>query len=191
MHNPAFWFSVTLEMIKKDIIEPSFLANDNKLDGKQKLDLLTKKSSNSNNKNLDTAVRQILRRLCNIAPRGRRTLVEPNDCPISGVYWRQALIVSIEEVSQKKLKLKEISSRLNMNVYKSICGNLFSGKSYYGCPEILAGLVIFLKRNQGIKKERVENLLKEIGKTTAWKAVDLLDIEEIREEFEKLNKVLR
>ena len=189
MHNPTFWFSVILEMIKQDIIEPSFLANNNRFNGKQRLDLLTKKPS-ENNKDLDPAVRQILRRLCNIAPRGKRTLIEPNDCPISGVYWRQALLVSIKEVSQKKLKLKEISNQLNMNLYKEICEGLFSRKSYYGCPEILAGLVIFLKYNQGIKKEKVKSLLKEMGKITAWKAVDLLDIEEICEEFKKLNQVL-
>ena len=186
VHNPIFWFCVNLEMIKKDIIEPSFLANDEKFDGKQKLDFLT--NNRNDNKDCDTTVRKILRRLCSTAPRGKRTLIEPNDCPISGVYWRQALIAWIEQASEEKLKAKEISNRFNMDLYGKICEQLFSGKSYYGDPRMLAGLVIFLKNKTGIKKDKVENLLKEMGKIIAWKAIDLASIDEIAQEFNSLYK---
>ena len=188
VHDPTFWFYANLEMIKEDIIEPSFLANDNNLKGKQKLDILIN-DYDDNNQDYDTPVRQILRRLCNTEPRGKRTLIEPNDCPISGVYWRQALIARIEEVSEGKLKAKEISSQFNMDLYGKICEQLFSSRSYYGDPKVLAGLVIFLKNKTGIKKDKVESLLKEMGKIIAWKAIDLASIDEIAQEFNSLYKI--
>ena len=184
-HDPTFWLYVHLEMIKEDIIEPSFLANDDRFNGKQTLDFLTN-NYEGNVQDRNNMVRKILRRLCNTAPRGKRTLSNPNDCPISGVYWRQALIARIEQASDSRLKAKEIANRFTMNLYVEICGRLFSGKSYYGDPRILAGLVIFLKQKPGIKKETVKNLLEGIGKIIAWKAIDMASLDEIAQEFASL-----
>ena len=186
VHDHTFWLCVNIEMIKEEIIEPSFLANYNQLNGKQNLQKVTEKSTDD--KYFDDVVRKILRRLCNAAPRGSRTLISPNDCPISAAYWRQALISLIEQETKTRLTREEISSRLDTKRYKNICDSLFSGKSYYGNPRILAGLVIFLKEKNKPKNKEVKNLLKAMGKIIAWKAVDLLDINEIAKEFSLLSK---
>ena len=191
VHDHTFWLCVNIEMIKKSIIKSSFLANSKAFKGEQNLQRVTEGSTDDQNS--DDIVRRILRRLCNAAPRGHRTLISLNDCPISAAYWRQALISLIRqasETSETRLKEEEISSQLDTDQYNNICDSLFSGKSYYGNPRILAGLVIFLKNQEDKPKNKeVKDLLKDMGKIIAWKAVDLLDIDEISKEFDILRNM--
>ena len=160
----GFWGYVTLDIIKKKYIQPSFLARTG--NGIKTIDEALK--SNASPKKIDSTVRRILRSMCNPAPRGKRVIF--NECYLGKSYWRwhwaNKMSLHIE------LSPEQIRKVLNTKSYAVFAQKMHTGKSYIGSERLLGGLLMYMNESKPTTK-KLEKIINQISYLSIWKALEM------------------
>lgn len=180
----TFWGHVTLEHIKKGIIEAPYLAaNGGSLPGGlERIDWALKENQE---KTIDTIVRTILRRLSGLYERGRRTVYV--DCPFARAWWRGYIAKEIcKETGADYDKIIETLSGTS-SYWESLIVLIVSKNSVMGDSKVRTALIWALSE---INRDRYDKLLfqdkgiikisRQIGIRSAWQELAIFSIKDLK-----------
>lgn len=173
----GFWGYVTLNMIRKEYIQPLFLARDGH--GAKTIDRALQVNTNGE---IDRVVRNILRSMCNPAPRGKRVIF--NDCYLSKSYWRWHWADKMS--SRIQLNPDEIRAILDATYYAEFSEKMHSGKSYISSENVLGGLLLYLNDNPVKEISKFKEIVNKISYLSAWKAIEMQDATDNQKEIQQI-----
>lgn len=160
----GFWGYVTLNMIKKNYIQPAYLERSG--DGVKAIDHALQDKINDD---IDTAVRSILRSMCNQAARGKRVIF--NECYLSKSYWRWQWADKMS--SHIQLSSEEIREILNATYYAIFAEKMHSGKNNIDSENVLGGLLLYLKNNQDkVNSTLLGKIIDQISNLNSYKDME-------------------
>ena len=188
--NASFWAEVTLRHIEEKRINAYFLAaNGGSLPGgrariEKSLSLL------GNNKEVDSCVRTILRRMSGLpVVRGNKSVY--SDCPFARTLWRKLLLEEIVETTKiSSDKLRNIL-HLNQTYWEKLVELVVSRNSILGSVKVRYALIWALAdvrekepNNKLLKQSGLAMIVRLLGVRSAWQELGLLELEEIKELIE-------
>ena len=176
----GFWGYMIIKMIENDQIQPLFLASDSKdTNGTGSYMIDDALTSNDAGK-IGVCVRRVLRSICNPAPRGKKIVF--NDFPLGKAYWRWRWADKMSNIMEPKLIL-EI---LDQKYYVRFSEKMHSGRSYISSENIFGGLLLFLQNNREINREKLTEIIDQIGYLSVWKAIEVQTPQSNQKEIEKI-----
>jgi len=173
--SPAFWASYHLEMMKINLIEPTYFAMSKvSQSGRARIEeALYKKDADL----LSGVVRTFLRRFCGL-PEIRGTLSVFNDCRTSRAWWRGFIVSEVREL------YPDIEENLLWDVLRGT--ELWTHLMMYGVrrltvisdKNIRVALVARLAEIDPTPRDRprIQRFLKEIGRKSAYQMMGALSI---------------
>lgn len=180
----TFWGYVTLEHIRKDVIQPAYLAaNGGTLPGGlERID----KALNENT-GIDEIVRTALRRLSGL-PEARGSKSVYVNCPFARAWWRGYIANQVcqETDAERDKVIKVLSS--SPTYWEGLIVLIVSRNSVLGDTKIRSALIWALSElvdNQEYEKLFVGKQLKmvsrRIGIQSAWQELAVFSVEELRD----------
>ena len=186
----GFWGYTVINLIKDDCIKAEYLASDSNGISNTGSSAIDKALQSGNEKTVDKCVRRILRSMCNPGPRGKRVVF--NDFPLGKAYWRWRWAQKMSQHADLDLAFEQVLAILDANYYAELSAKMHTGKSYIGLPNILGGLLLYLKqaRENGEKITKLKIIIDKIAYLSAWKAIEAQDPHENQIEIQKISKSL-
>lgn len=193
----GFWGHVILEMIKKECIEPSYLAASESASGVKNID----KALKNMDKEADKVVRRILRSMCNSEPRGKRIVF--NDFYLGKSYWRWHWAEKMS--AHIKLSPEEIRKLLNAKNYGVFAEKMHTGRSYISTENVLGGLLLYMNKykedskgtekkkskSRELKSKKLEKIINQISYLSAMKAIEMQTPSDNQKEIQSISVTIK
>ncbi len=185
----GFWSYRIIDMIGHDQIKPEYLAADLNGVTKTGVYIIDVAQQSDDEKPVDDCVRRILRSMCNPAPRGKRIVF--SDFYLGKAYWRWWWA---DKMSQRSIGLNfnQVLKILDEKYYAEFSGKMHSGKSYIGSENVLGGLLLYLKQENGnkITAKQLRKIIDKISYLSAWKAIEAQAPNLTQMEIQEISKTL-
>lgn len=184
MYCCGFWGYVIVRMIKDGQIEPLYLASG--LNGRDKTGayMVDDALKLNDRKQIDDRVRRILRSMCNPEPRGKRVVFD--DFCLGKAYWRWCWSHKMSSVIG--LKFEQIREVLDKDYYGAFAAKMHSGQSYISSPNVLGGLLLYLKEasRKKLTSEQLKEIIDKVSYLSAWKALEIQEPASNKKEIEAI-----
>lgn len=181
---PTFWGAVTLSNIMSHHLEATFLAcNGGSLpSGRARIEYALRRG---NDKEIDSCVRTILRRLSGLPEaRGNRSVYV--DCPIARAWWREYLCNKIcETTSMDRAEVLGVL-RISQQYWEEVVSLMVSRNSVLGdrrLRDVLVAQLAMIKSeapdNEVLRSKCLRTLCRLLGIRGAWQEYSALSMEEL------------
>jgi len=182
----TFWGAVTLLHIENKRIRPSYLAaNGGSLsDGLERVDKAL--SASGSEKDIDSCVRTILRRMSGLPePRGNSSVYV--NCPFGRAWWRGKLTEEVcEKTGASRDSILDLL-RWTQDYWETLVRLLVSRNSVLGDSDVrvaliwtLAELLESTKESEILKSKNLRVLCRLLGVRCAWQELGMLDLNEVK-----------
>ena len=178
----TFWGYVTLKHIKQGIIESHYLAIDvrSHLSG---IEQINRALIDSQEKQIDIVVRNILRNLSGLPQRGTRSVYV--DCRFARAWWR----VFIAHQVHGEVDVADLNTTLggaSKGHWGPLIDLIVSRYSILGDTKVRSALIWALSEQEEAKKsEVIKRIVKQIGIQSAWQELGVFDVGELKEQVMK------
>ena len=189
----TFWGEVTLRHIENRLIQSSYLsANGGALSGGlERIDRAL--SSSGTEKEIDSCVRAILRRMSGL-PEARGNVSVYVNCPFGCAWWRERLADEVCEIIVKSSSVSEASRDSILNLlrrgqeyWETLVRLVISRNSVLGDRNVRDVLIWSLaetlksdKENSVLKAQNLKSLCRLLGVRCAWQELGILEPDELK-----------
>ncbi len=174
----SFWAMVTLRNIEAYVIEPYFLASDGRPNsGKSRIEVLLKKGED---KQIDGAVRDSIRRFSGLMARGNRTVYV--DCVFSRAWWRVHFATDVcRNTSAKYEKVHDVL-RISNSFWEVLIDFMVSRNSTMGYANVRSALLYVLSNSDPklLVGKEYRNKFRRLSMLSAVQEFGIFDIEELK-----------
>ena len=186
----TFWGHVTLEHVKRGIIQAPYLAANggNLSGGLERIDKVLKEDKK---KEIDETVRAILRRLSGLYERGRRTVYV--DCPFARAWWRSYIAKEIcKETGADYGKVIDVL-KTSKSYWEELISLIVSRNSVLGDSKVRTALIWALSELEKNKydkqifqdKKGIKKISRQIGIRSAWQELAIFSVEDLKQIMER------
>lgn len=189
----TFWGEVTLRHIENERIQSSYLAaNGGALSGGlERIDRAL--SSSGNEKDIDSCVRAILRRMSGL-PEARGNVSVYVNCPFGCAWWRERLADEVGDIIDKSSSGSKTSRdgilnllRQGQEYWETLVRLVISRNSVLGDRNVRDVLIWSLaetlksdKDNSVLKSQNLKSLCRLLGIRCAWQELGILEPDELK-----------
>ena len=189
----TFWGEVTLRHIENERIQSSYLAaNGGALSGGlERIDRVL--SSSGTEKDIDSCVRAILRRLSGL-PEARGNISVYANCPFGCAWWRERFADEVCDIIDKSSSRSKTSRdgilnllRQGQEYWETLVRLVISRNSVLGDRNVRDVLIWSLaetlksdKENSVLKSQDLKSLCRLLGVRCAWQELGILEPEELK-----------
>ena len=185
----TFWGYVTLEHIKQGIIQAPYLAaNRNALSGG--LERIDKALVDDQEKDIDSVVRTIVRRLSGLPERGSRSVYV--DCPFARAWWR--CYVAREVCDATCAEFDKVTKTLtrSQTYWEELIVLIISRNSVLGDTNVRTALIWALSelvedesKEELFKRKTLNKISRQIGIRSAWQELGVFSVNDLKHIMER------